>query len=61
MVMKTLFNTLKPVFSDKVNKIFKDAGAYKELLSAIDAEREGDKEPHTVTLNGVKLKLVRVK
>lgn len=61
MRMKTLFNTLKPVFSEKVHKIFKDAGAYRELLSAIDAEREGDKAPHTVTLNGVKLKLVRIR
>lgn len=61
MRMKTLFNTLKPVFSERVNKIFKDAGAYKELLNAIDAEREGHQAPQTVTLNGVKMKLVRVR
>jgi hypothetical protein len=59
--MKTLFNTLKPVLSERANKIFRDSNAHQELLSAIDAEREGNKAPNTVTLDGVKLKLVRIK
>ena len=60
MPMKTLFNTLKPVFSDKVKTIFSDRNSSQELQFAIESEREGNKESKVIHSNGKMLRLVRV-